>query len=111
MNTTAASSHTSRRARSELMFVLGRKPPAALSARGAKGATLAPLCRPHAITDAANVEDEIGTELAAQRVNVHFDRVALDFLAPAVEALFYLRARQDRPGPLHEQPQECELPG
>src|SRR5215470_3297920 len=47
---------------------------------------------------AADIADRLGAQLAAQRVDVHFDGVALDFLVPAVELLFELRARKDRAG-------------
>jgi hypothetical protein len=34
--------------------------------------------------------DQVFSELAAQMVNVDFDGIALDFLAPAVQCLFEL---------------------
>ena len=53
---------------------------------------------------AAHVADRVGAELAAQRVQVHFDRVALDLVVPAVEPLLELRARQDGAGPRRAAP-------
>ena len=48
------------------------------------------------VADAAHVADEVGAELPAQLVHVDADRVALDLLAPAVEAVLELRPRQHR---------------
>src|SRR5262245_45907760 len=58
---------------------------------------------------AADIADRLGTQLAAQRVDVHLDRVALDLLVPAVELLLELRARQDGAGTRKERFEHCEL--
>src|SRR5512133_776132 len=49
---------------------------------------------------AAHIADRIGTELAPHPVDQHVDGVAGDFLAPAVDAVFQLTARQDGAGAL-----------
>src|SRR4051812_2698357 len=89
-----------------------RASPAARAA-GARGSTacasgLARLVADE-VTDAADVLDELATELAAQLVDVDRDSVALDLLAPAVETVFDLRARQQRAGALHQRLQHREL--
>jgi hypothetical protein len=54
------------------------------------------------ISNAPDVEYEIVSEFTTQSVDVDLDRVALDFLAPAVEPLLDLRARQDVSRALHQ---------
>src|SRR5258706_14848932 len=46
------------------------------------------------VAHATHVLDEVRAELAPQLVDVDRDRVALDLLAPAVEAILELRARE-----------------
>ena len=58
------------------------------------------------VADAAHGLDQRGAELAPQVMDVHLDRVALDFLAPAVEVLLELLARQHAPGVEHQRVQQ-----
>ncbi len=60
------------------------------------------LRRADVVADAAHGVDEAVAELAAQLMHVDRDRVALEFLAPAVQAILELRARQDRAGTQHQ---------
>ena len=62
-----------------------------------------------AVAQPAHVADEVGAELAPQLVDVDRDRVALDLLAPAVEAVFDLRARQHRARALHQRLEHREF--
>ena len=50
------------------------------------------------VADTAHGLDHAGPELAAQVVDMHLYRVALDFAPPAVELLFQLGARQHTAG-------------
>src|SRR5439155_22208520 len=61
--------------------------------------------------DAADVAYELGSEFLAQRVDVDFDRVAFYRIAPAVELVLELRARQDRSGAREQGLQQRELAG
>jgi hypothetical protein len=67
------------------------------------------LRRPHAVTNATHVQNEVVSEFAAQAMDVHFDGVAFYFFAPAIEAFFDLRARKDVTGALHQELQEREF--
>ena len=53
--------------------------------------------------------DEVATQLLAQVVDVHLDRVALHLLAPAVELLLELLARQHAAGGQQQRMQQVEL--
>src|SRR5207237_1240794 len=64
---------------------------------------------PHPVAHPANGEDELRPELPAKPVDVHLDRIALDFLAPAVETFLDLRPREDHSRPLEQQLQQREL--
>src|SRR4051794_25238302 len=61
------------------------------------------------VANAANGADETCAQLLAQRMNIDFHRVALDLLAPPVDAFFELRARQDGAWALHQRFQQREL--
>ena len=61
------------------------------------------------VADAAHVPDEVGAELLAQLVDVDRDRVALDLLAPAVQPVLELGARQQRAGPRQQRLEHREL--
>jgi hypothetical protein len=65
----------------------------------------------HHVADAAQCAYGVGAELAAQMVDIDLDRVAADLLAPGVEVLFQLRARQGASGLLHQRQQQGVLPG
>src|SRR5207237_3163288 len=70
--------------------------------RGACGASTSAFPRER-VTHAAHGADEAGIELAAQRMDVHFHRVARDLLVPAVEPLLELRAREVGAGTVRER--------
>ena len=53
--------------------------------------------------------DQRLAQFAPQMVDMHLQRVAVDFLAPAVDALFQLHAAQDAPALLDEHQQDAEL--
>src|SRR5689334_9700161 len=57
----------------------------------------------HAIADAAQVADQLRGELAPEVVQMHFDAVRLDFLAPAVHRFLELLARHHRAGLLQQR--------
>lgn len=50
------------------------------------------------IADAAHRLDQRGGELLAQVVDMHLDRVRLDFLASGIESRFEMLAREHTPG-------------
>src|SRR5579859_2610136 len=58
------------------------------------------------VADSAHGTDRAFAELPAQVVDMHFDRIARHFLAPAVEPLLELRARQRRPRALEQRLQQ-----
>ena len=58
---------------------------------------------------ATHVADDFGAGFATHAVDQHFDSVAGDFLAPAVDALFELRARHDRAGTFEQRVHQVEL--
>jgi hypothetical protein len=57
----------------------------------------------------AHVADGVGPELAPHAVDQDVDRIAAHFLAPAVDAVFQLLAREDGAGPLQQGVQQREL--
>src|SRR5581483_5547868 len=61
------------------------------------------------VVEPAHRADGALAELAAQVVHVHFHRVAGDFLAPAVEPLLELRARERLAGSVEQRTQQREL--
>src|SRR5688572_13774135 len=65
--------------------------------------------RRHRPAHATDVANRVRAELAAQRVQVHFDGIALDRLVPAVELLLELRTRQHRRGSRHQGFEQGEL--
>jgi hypothetical protein len=58
---------------------------------------------------AADVLDRVGADLASQAMQVNFDGVALDLVAPAVDLLLELRAREDRAGSREQRGEQREL--
>src|SRR6185369_10917285 len=63
----------------------------------------------HEVAHTPHRADKLWRELAAQMVNVYVDRIALDFLAPGVEPLRELLARQHPPRVQHQRMQQGEL--
>src|SRR5436190_16162152 len=55
------------------------------------------------ITDATNRPDRVGAQLLTQMVDVNFDCVAFDFLAPAIDPLFELAFGQRGAGTLQQR--------
>src|SRR6201995_2954988 len=70
--------------------------------RSCSGPAVARLALAEGGADAAHRADQLRPEPLAQLVHVDADGVALHFLAPAVQAVLELRARQDRAGPLQQ---------
>src|SRR5690242_7413484 len=77
------------------------------TARASRGLTSIDLR--DAIADAAQIADQLRGELAPEVVQMHFDAVRLDFLAPAVHRFLELLPRHHRAGLLQQGLEHGEL--
>src|SRR5262245_49898815 len=84
-----------------------RRRPRAATPGGAPGSSSCGGAHP--VSDSAHVLDVFRAELLAEVVDVDLDGVALHFLAPAVEALLELRARQHLARSLEQRLEQREL--